>query len=245
MSISRLAGIRFDCRRRRRSQNERTPRNFMSKRFQLTRGLDLPIAGAPPQNVLRGPAIRSVGLIGDDYNGMKPTMAVTEGDTVRLGQWLFEDKKTPGVKYTSPGAGRVVAVYRGAKRKFESIVIELDGDERYSFTSYADANLGQLSRENVQANLIESGLWTAIRTRPFSKVPVPGEAPHALFVTAIDTSPLAPDPQVIIEEKPAEFEAGLQILSTLTDGTVWLCKKPGVSLPGEDVARVEAAEFAG
>lgn len=217
----------------------------MAKRFQFNKGLDLPIAGEPKQTILRGPAIRTVGLVADDYNGMKPTMQVAEGDVVRQGQWLFEDKKTPGVKYTSPGAGRVVAVHRGAKRKFESVVIELEGDERYSFNSYADANLAQLSREDVQNNLIESGLWTTLQTRPYSKVPTPGTAPYAVFVTAIDSNPLSPDPQVVIEDKPAEFIAGLQVLTTLTDGTTWLCKKPGASLPGEDVNGVETAEFAG
>lgn len=217
----------------------------MAKRFQLQKGLDLPIEGVPRQEISGGPAVSTVGLIGDDYHGMKPTMLVSEGDTVRLGQWLFEDKKTEGVKFASPGSGRVVAINRGAKRKFESIVIELEGDERYSFNSYADANLTQLSRDDVQTNLIESGLWTTLRTRPFSKVPTPGTAPYALFVTAIDTHPLAADPAVVLAEKPAEFVAGLQALSTLTDGNVWLCKAPGADIPGEDLGCVETAEFAG
>ncbi len=218
----------------------------MAKRFQLSKGLDLPIAGAPPQQILRGPAVRSVALVADDYIGMKPTMAVVEGDVVKLGQQLFEDKKTPGVIYTSPGAGKVVAVHRGAKRKFESVVIELDGsDEQVTFKSYPDANLSQLPREDVQSNLIESGLWTALRTRPYSKVPAPGSSPYAIFVTAIDTAPLAADPKIVIDDKPAEFAAGLQVLSTLTDGNTWLCKAPDVELPGEDLSCVEVAEFEG
>ncbi|MEQ8847542.1 Na(+)-translocating NADH-quinone reductase subunit A [Botrimarina sp.] len=217
----------------------------IARRYQFSKGFDLPIAGAPKQSIVRGPSIGSVGLLGDDYHGMKPTMLVGEGDTVRVGQWLFEDKKTPGVKYASPGAGRVVAIHRGAKRKFESIVIELEGDERYSFQGYADSNLGRLDRDAVEQNLIDSGLWTTFRTRPFSKVPAPGSSPYAVFVTAIDTNPLAADPRVVIDEKPAEFTAGLQVLTTLTSGAVWLCKGIGVELPGEDVSGVEVAEFGG
>lgn len=216
-----------------------------SRRFSITKGMTLPIAGAPPQTVLAGPAVRTVGLVGDDYHGMKPTMQVAEGDSVRLGQWLFEDKKNPGVKYTSPGAGRVVAVHRGAKRKFESIVIELDGDERYSFGNFGDANLAALPREAVQQNLLDSGLWTALRSRPFGKVPAPGSAPYAVFVTAIDTNPLAADPAVIVSKRPAEFAAGLEALSALTDGSLWLCKAPGAKLPGEDLRCVSVAEFEG
>ena len=217
----------------------------MAKRFNFDKGLDLPLAGEPRQEIGEGPPIRTVGLIADDYVGMKPTMHVVEGDTVKLGQILFEDKKTPGVKYTSPGAGRVTAVHRGAKRKFESIVIELEGNASESFTSYRDENLSQLSRDVVQQQLVDSGLWTALRTRPFSKVPAPGSAPYALFVTATDSNPLAPDPAIVIAEKPAEFSAGLEVLSTLTDGNTWLCKKVGVSLPGEDLGCVEVAEFGG
>ncbi|QDT69028.1 Na(+)-translocating NADH-quinone reductase subunit A [Planctomycetes bacterium MalM25] len=217
----------------------------MAKRFQLQKGLDLPIAGEPPQQILQGPTVHTVGLVGDDYHGMKPTMAVSEGDVVKAGQLLFEDKKSPGVKFTSPGAGKVVAVNRGAKRKFESVVIELEGDDAVTFKAYPDANLAQLSRDEVQANLIDSGLWTTLQTRPYSKVPAPGSTPYALFITAIDTNPLAADPKVVIEDKPAEFIAGLQALSTLTDGNTWLCKAAGVELPGEDLGCVEVAEFSG
>ena len=217
----------------------------MANRFEFDKGLDLPLAGAPEPTIVAGPAIKTVALIADDYVGMKPTMEVAEGDTVKLGQVLFTDKKTVGIKHTSPGAGRVVAVNRGAKRKFESVVIELDGDASERFTSYRDDNLAQLSRDKVQQNLIDSGLWTALRTRPFSKNPAPGSTPYALFVTATDTNPHAPDPSLVIAEKPAEFTAGLQALSTLTDGKTWLCKSVGVSLPGEDLGCVEVAEFGG
>lgn len=217
----------------------------MAKRFVFDKGLDLPLSGAPRQEIELGPMVQSVGLVADDYIGMKPTMQVVEGDQVSLGQVLFEDKKTPGVKYTSPGTGTVKAIHRGAKRKFESIVIELGGDNQFVFTSHSDANLSQLPRDTVQQNLVDSGLWTTLRTRPFSKVPAVGSAPYALFVTAIDTNPHAPDPALVIAEKPADFTAGLEVLSTLTDGNTWLCKHVDADLPGEDLACVEVAEFGG
>ena len=92
-------------------------------------GLNVPISGSPVQQVVTGPRIHRVGLIGDDYYGMRPTMMVKPGDAVKLGQPLFEDKTTPGVMYTSPGAGTVAEVVRGEKRKFESVIIELSGDD--------------------------------------------------------------------------------------------------------------------
>ncbi|TWT40163.1 Na(+)-translocating NADH-quinone reductase subunit A [Botrimarina hoheduenensis] len=220
----------------------------MAKRFSFDKGLNLPLAGEPAQNLPGhegNPTIRSVGLLGDDYVGMKPTMEVAVGDRVKLGQVVFSDKKTPGVKYVSPGCGTVTAVNRGPKRKFESVVIDLDGDDRVGFASHRDANLAQLPRETVQQQLVDSGLWTALRTRPFSKVPTLGTTPYALFVTALDTNPLAPNPEVVIGAKSGEFVAGLQLLTTLTEGNTWLCKKTGASLPGEDINRVQVAEFGG
>ena len=96
---------------------------------QIKRGLDVPISGVPVQTIANGPDISAVALVGDDYIGMRPRMLVGVGDSVKAGQPVFEDKKTEGVIYTSPGCGKVTAVNRGAKRKFESLVIELDGDE--------------------------------------------------------------------------------------------------------------------
>ncbi len=217
----------------------------MATRFLLDKGLDLPIAGEPRQEIEAGPTVKTVALVGDDYVGMKPTMEVAEGDIVKLGQVLFTDKKNEGVKFTSPAAGKVVAVNRAAKRKFESIVIEIDGDEELKFGSFADENLAMLDASIVEQNLVDSGLWTAIRTRPFSKVPALGSKPYAMFITAMDTNPLAVDPAMVIAEKPAEFKAGLQVLSTLTDGKTWLCKSGGVSVPGEELQGVEVAEFNG
>jgi Na+-transporting NADH:ubiquinone oxidoreductase subunit A len=213
--------------------------------FRIRKGLDLPISGAPAQDIDSGPAVSRVALVGDDYVGMKPKMAVHVGDTVKLGQVLFEDKKTPGVQFTSPGCGKVVAVNRGAKRKFESMVIELEGEEEETFQSFSADELDNLECEKVQEVLIQSGMWTVLRTRPYSKVPAPDSAPNSIFVTAMDTNPLAADPAPIIKEQTEDFTHGLKILSRLTDGTVYVCKRPAAEIPGEGIASVSMQEFAG
>ena len=96
-------------------------------------GLDLPITGAPEQRIEVAKQVKRVALLGDDYIGMKPTMLVTVGDRVKVGQPIFTDKKTEGVTYTSPASGTVAEINRGAKRKFESFVIDVDGDDRVEF----------------------------------------------------------------------------------------------------------------
>ena len=211
--------------------------------IKIKRGLDLPMTGTPTQRIEAAKPVRSVAVIGFDYNGMKPTMQVQEGDRVKLGQVLFSDKKTPGVLFTAPGAGVVKAVNRGERRVLQSVVIELEGDDQVTFASYDADKLGGLAEEQVRENLQQSGLWTALRTRPYSKVPAIDATPRSIFVTAMDTNPLAADPTVVITEYAEDFSRGLTVLSRLAK--VFLCKAEGVTLPGENLDNVYTEAFAG
>jgi Na+-transporting NADH:ubiquinone oxidoreductase subunit A len=211
----------------------------------IKKGLDVPISGAPAQQISTGKTVKTVAVIGPDYIGMKPTMAVREGDRVSLGQKLFEDKKTPGVIYTSPSAGTVTAINRGDKRALLSVVIEIDeSGEQNSYTSYAQSELGSINREDVVKQLVDSGQWVAFRTRPFSKVPAVDSSPVAIFVTAVDTNPLAADPALIIAEYSSDFQAGVQVLATLTEGNVFVCTGDAeVAVPIQE--RVQVEKFSG
>ncbi len=209
----------------------------------IKRGLDLPITGTPAQCIEAARPVRSVAIVGFDYHGMKPTMNVQVGDRVKLGQVLFSDKKNPGVVFTAPGAGVVSAIHRGQQRVLQSVVIDLDGDEQETFASYSAAQLDTLDAQAVRDNLQQSGLWTALRTRPYSKVPAVDAVPSSIFVTAIDTHPLAADPALVIAEQAEAFEQGLKVLSRLA--RVFLCKAPGAALPGENLSQVKTESFAG
>ena len=147
---------------------------------RIKEGLDLPIEGKPVQSVEAGPDIKTVALLGDDYVGMRPTLLVNPGDKVKLGQPIFRDKKTEGVIFTSPGCGTVKAVNRGEKRKFLSMEIELSGDEEVTFATHSD--LAEIDRQTIEDQLVESGLWTAFRTRPFSRTPVLGTEPNSCLL---------------------------------------------------------------
>ncbi|WP_250462543.1 Na(+)-translocating NADH-quinone reductase subunit A [Microbulbifer litoralis] len=211
---------------------------------KIRRGLDLPISGAPEQAIQDGPALKTVAVLGPDYHGMKPTMEVAEGDSVKLGQLLFTDKKTEGVRYTAPAGGRVVAINRGARRALQSVVIEIDGDEAEQFASYSADQLGSLTAEQVRQNLVESGLWTALRTRPFSKVPALDAEPVAVFINAMDTNPLAADPAIVIAEQREAFSQGVEILSRLAD-TTYVCTAPDADIPVPEAGNIRRETFAG
>ena len=213
--------------------------------IKITKGLDLPIAGMPSQQISSKTAVKRVALLGEEYIGMRPSMAVREGDRVQKGQLLFEDKKNPGVRFTAPASGTVSAIHRGERRVLQSVVIDVDGEESVHFPRYELGELAGLTRESVQQQLLESGLWTAFRTRPFSKIPAPGSVPAAIFVTAIDTNPLAADPQPIILAQREAFDAGLTLLTRLTDGKVHVCQAGGGKLGGHPVGQVTFNQFAG
>ncbi|GAA5169721.1 Na(+)-translocating NADH-quinone reductase subunit A [Modicisalibacter zincidurans] len=190
--------------------------------------------------------MRHVAVLGSDYVGMKPTMEIREGDRVKLGQRLFTDKKIPGVCFTAPAAGEVVAINRGEKRRLLSVVIKVDEQgEQVAFTAHGAAALESLERQAVVDQLVESGLWTALRTRPYSRTPALDAQPTNIFVTAIDTHPLAADPALVISEQPEAFSQGLKVLKRLTEGRVFLCHAPDASLPGSDVAGIQAESFKG
>ena len=213
--------------------------------INIRRGLTLPISGEPRQSIEDGPNIRTVALVGFDYHGMKPTMEVQVGDKVKVGQLLFTDKKTEGVRYTSPAAGTVAAINRGAQRIFQSVVIDVEGDEAETFASYESSQLGSLARQDVVDNLVNSGMWTALRTRPYSKVPAIDSAPADIFVSAMDTNPLAADPAVVLADKAEAFKNGLAILSTLTEGKVYVCHAEGSEIPNVGLEKVVYETFSG
>lgn len=183
--------------------------------IKIKKGLNLPLSGEPRQEISSGPVVKSVALLGDDFIGMKPSMLVNEGEKVLKGQALFEDKKTPGVKFTSPVAGTVRAINRGDKRVFKSIVISITGDEQVDFSSYKKTSIANYSASEVRALLVESGMWSFLRTRPFSKTPQIDVNPSSIFVTVTDTRPLAPNPEIVLEGQIDDFHAGVEVLAKL------------------------------
>jgi len=213
--------------------------------IRIKKGLDIPLEGRPQQTISSGNTIDTVALLGPDTIDLKPRMEVREGDRVRLGQVLFSDKQNPGVVFTSPGAGIVTAVNRGERRVLQSVVIRLEGDEEETFDSWSPDHLADLDRKSISDNLLASGLWTSFRTRPYSKIPAPDARPASIFVTAIDTNPLAADPAVIIDRSNEEFALGLKIIAALTDGTVYVCTALSTNIPVPETEHFQHAEFTG
>jgi len=218
----------------------------------IKRGLDIPVDGAPAQVIEDAATPGRVGLLADDTPGLRPRLCVREGDRVVRGQLLYEDGGAPGVRYTTPASGTVQAIHRGARRALQSVVIRLDehelaGGEHAAHLGFA-AFSGRGEAETtagVRALLVESGLWTALRVRPFGGVPAVDATPRALLVTAVDTQPLAARPEVVIDERSEDFERGLRLLAKLCPGRTYLCVGAASPIPRLVDAPVAVEEFAG
>jgi Na+-transporting NADH:ubiquinone oxidoreductase subunit A len=219
----------------------------LARIIKIRNGLDIPIPGSPEQSIHPGPDVKHVALCGPDYVGLRARLLVAKGEPVGLGQPLFIDKNDPAVPHCSPGTGHVVAINRGARRALESVVVRLAdrATAKKLFEPLASEEIHALDAQAVAGRVQQSGLWTAFRTRPFSRVPFSDSRPSSIFVTAMDTRPLSADPVVVIEGEANAFMTGLQLMGKLTGGSVYLCTaaQSGIEAPGID--RLRHAEFHG
>jgi len=216
----------------------------------VRKGLDLPLAGEPVQHVDEERGTSRVALVADDYPGVKPRLEVQPGDTVVRCQPLFVDRAS-GVVFVAPGSGTVAAVNRGERRALQSISIDLDDAERSGEGTQSDleAFTGKrpeaLAPDDVRALLRESGFWTALRCRPFGRVPGPDTTPHGIFVTAMDAHPHAPAVEVALAGREDDFRIGVECVAKLTHGKVYVCVAADSRLPVPDDARIAVERFAG
>ena len=215
--------------------------------FQIKQGRDIKLKGAAPKEIVTLSLPRQVAVVPSDFKGIKASLCVKVNDAVKVGTPLFEDKHCPEIKVVSPVSGRVAAINRGEKRFLEDIVVESDGrSEAVVFRKFSASEISGLSKEDVEKSLLQSGLWPVLRQRPFSKVAHPHEPPKSIFVHAMNTEPLAPDVDFILQGKEEQFQAGLNVLQRLTKGKVYLCAKHGSRSKALTQARdVETRYFAG
>ena len=211
---------------------------------RIQNGLDLPLPGATPSgDVVERLGAAVVALIPDDSLGIKTRALVAEGDAVKVGTPLYCDRRDPEVLYTSPAAGTVRSISRGARRKVLSVQIEVAGfDEHHEL---AVPELEGADDKSVRAVLMQSGLWATLRRRPFDRVARSDETPAAIFVSGASTHPHAPAPLDLLDGRQEDFGVGLRALKLLTTGEVFVCTKPGEDWTGHLVEGAQHHTFSG
>ena len=207
----------------------------------IRRGLDLHLGAAPDMRIAGTRQASAAAVLGRDFPGVKFDILTEPGAEVRAGDPVLRDRHRPEVVFTAPVSGRVAGVKRGARRALQSIRFAVDDTgEAVRFDIPVTMDKG-----NARALMLRSGLWTALRKRPFGHIPSPEAEPRALLVTAIDTEPLAPDPVPIITEYSDHFVSGLRTLSLICDNPVFLCQAGGANIPVAETDGVQVAEFSG
>jgi Na+-transporting NADH:ubiquinone oxidoreductase subunit A len=190
----------------------------MSITVRLKKGLDIKLKGGAAK-VLAGEVVANLyGVKPVDFPGLTPKLNVREGDKVQAGSPLFHDKLRPEILFTSPVSGEVLYINRGDRRKLLEIVVQKEGEE---YVDFGKADAAGLSREKIRETLLKSGLWPAIRQRPYNVIANPNNVPDAIFISGFDTAPLAPDYNFIIDNsQETNYRKGIAALSKLTDGKI-------------------------
>ena len=185
----------------------------MANVIKLRKGLDINLKGIAAKELVsvKEPGIYS--LVPDDFTGVKPKVVVKEGENVLAGGPLFVDKNHPEVKFVSPVSGVVTSVERGERRKVLNIIVK--ADEKQQYVEFGKMNLAELNAEQVKEALMNAGLFAFFRQRPFDVVPDPTDAPQAIFVSAFDSAPLAPDFELALKGEEANFQTGLNALAKM------------------------------
>ena len=214
----------------------------MSKNIKLRKGLDINLAGKAEARLEVVPMAKSYAVSPLDFENVTPKLLVKVGDKVEAGSALFFDKNNPRILFTSPVSGVVSAINRGEKRKLLSVAVEPDQQQVAKAIKVVDT---KASREEIVEMLLESGLWTRIVERPYGIIARPDAKPKAIFVSAFDSAPLAPDYNFILKEEKAAVEAGMALLARLTEGKVHLSARKNAEGFMPEVKGVEYHTFEG
>ncbi len=212
----------------------------MAKVITIKKGLDINLKGKAPEVMLNGGKSASYAIVPDCYTGITPKVLVHPGDKVKAGSPLMMDKNRPEIRFVSPVSGEVAAVNRGEKRKVLSIIVTPDAQNEY--IDFGKKNVASLKAEEVKDELLSAGMWPFIKQRPYDIVASPSDSPRDIFVTAFHSAPLAPDFNFLVKGQEADLQAGLDALTKLTEGKVYVGVKKGSSLK---LNGVETVEFEG
>lgn len=215
----------------------------MSKIITLRKGLDINLVGKPQESLAEAPLASEYALSPLDFEGVTPKLLVKEGDKVKAGTPLFFNKYNERVLFTSPVSGTVAAVNRGEKRKVLSVTVAPDAHQRYE--EFARLDPAKASRDELIELLLHAGLWPMLVQRPYGIIADPADTPKAIFVSAFDSAPLAPDYNYVLCDEQANLQAGIEVLRKLSGGKVHLSMRAGAEGSMSRLKGVELHAFAG
>ena len=193
-------------------------------KLTVKKGLDINIKGVPEKLVADLPSPKEIALKPTDFPNLVPKLLVKEGDSVKCGSPVFCDKYNDKINFSSPVSGKVNKIIRGEKRRI--LAVTISSDDKFTQLNKKTKDYSTLEREELKNDLLNIGLWPYLRMRPIDIVASPTDTPKSIFISGFDSNPLSPDYDFIMNNKLAEFNAGIELLQFLTDGKVHLQTRP-------------------
>lgn len=185
------------------------------KQYKVKKGYDIPITGKPEANLIDAPNPDSFAINPEEFHGVKPRLHIKEGDSVKIGSPLFEDKNYPAVQFCSPAAGKISEIQFGPRRVVKRISISGGGHDVVQHETFRVADISGAAPDKLRELLLKGGIWPLIRQRPFDVIARPDSKPKSIFINCMDTAPLAGDAGFALQGQFAEFEAGIEALKVL------------------------------
>ena len=216
----------------------------MASRIKIKKGLDIPLLGEVQETFLGEVKSDVLKICPEDFAGVTPKLSVRVGDEVKAGAALMYDRNHPSVKVASPISGVVTAIDRGEKRRILNITVERKGENE--FVDFGIKNALTMKPEEVKEYILDAGLWFLVKQRPYDVVANPEKEPRDIFVTGFSSAPLAPSYDFILKDQDKDVQAGLDALSKLTKGKVYLSISPKTTSKAlKNAKNVVVTEFDG
>ena len=220
----------------------------MPKDIKIRKGFTLKLKGEAEKVITTAARSQVYAIKPPDFHGMTPKMVVKVGDKVKAGDPLFFSKYNHQVQFVSPVSGTIQEVLRGSKRRILEVKIAADAEDTYK--ELGKKGLSKMTTEEVKQHLLTSGCWPFIKQRPYDVIADPEDMPKAIFVSAYTTAPLVADITFTLEDRAADFQAGMDVLQKLTVGKVHLCVKKRSesflhSIEGAEIHKVSGPHPAG
>ena len=212
----------------------------MSEVLKIKRGVDIKLVGETDKEFAPEMRVETVAIKPDDFHGAQFKLAVKEGEEVKAGSALLFKKDDEAVKLTSPVSGEVAQIVRGAKRRI--LEVRILADKKIKYEKFKKDDPTELDRHAMVSKLAKSGCFAFFKQRPYNVVAQTSKTPKAIFISGFDSSPLAPDMGMLLDDNDKEFQTGIDALAKLTSGKVHLGLNANVPV-GRTLSSVKGVEI--
>lgn len=185
----------------------------------IKKGLDLVLEGPPRGELKTVEPSKLIALELSAFREKRFHLLCRVGDHVLKGQSLLCEKSFQKRVWVAPACGKIVQILRGEKRQILAMVIEKSPKEQER-EFFARSS----TKEEFIDSLLESGLFSFFRRRPYDLLADPMHLPACIFVKAIESAPFLPSAEMQVQRDLDAFEYGLTLLSQIAQVHI-ACKR--------------------